>query len=148
MGRVFENSNANWFMLGRAFLYQTVHFCVEPGFLCWTMHFAVRLSFFVSNECYNFEWILGMQVTHLGSNRHFSFLLLINFMYNIFTFYYTPVWKTDRRIMPWQCPSIFPSVRPSVRVFLTFFQHALRYHFQSYYIHLVGGTTCRVSVSS
>ena len=40
--------------------------------------------------------------------------------------------------------SVRPSVHPSVRVFLTFFQHALRYQFETWYIHLVGDTTCRV----
>ena len=44
--------------------------------------------------------------------------------------------------------SVRPSVRPSVRVFRTFFQHALRYQFETWYMHLVGGTTCRVWVSS
>ena len=46
--------------------------------------------------------------------------------------------------MPWQCPS----VRLSVRVFQTFFQHALGYQFETWYIHSVGATTCRVWVSS
>ena len=36
------------------------------------------------------------------------------------------------------------SVRPSVHVFQTFLQHALRYQFETWYIHLVGGPTCRV----
>ena len=45
-------------------------------------------------------------------------------------------------------PSIRPSVRPSVRVFRTFLQHALRYQFETWYIHSVGGTTCRVWVAS
>ena len=63
------------------------------------------------------------------------------------TRFYTPVWKTGR-IMPWQCPSVCPSVRPSVRVFRTFLQHALRYQFETWYIHSVGGTTCRVWVAS
>ena len=53
--------------------------------------------------------------------------------------FYMPVWKTGR-IMPWQCPS--------VRVFQTFLQHALRYQFETWYIHSVGGTTCRVWVAS
>ena len=44
--------------------------------------------------------------------------------------------------------SVRPSVRPSVRVFRTFFQRALRYQFQTWYMHSVGGTTCRVWVSS
>ena len=48
------------------------------------------------------------------------------------------------RIMPWQCQS----VRPSIRVFRTFFQHALRYQFETWYMHSVGGTTCGVWVSS
>ena len=39
-------------------------------------------------------------------------------------------------------------VRPSVRVFRTFFQRALRYQFETWYMHTVGGTTCRVWVSS
>ena len=38
--------------------------------------------------------------------------------------------------------------RPSVRVFRTFFQHALRYQIETWYMHLVGDTTCRVWVSS
>ena len=65
---------------------------------------------------------------------------------NVFHFY-TPVWKTGR-IMPWQCPSVRLSVRPSVRVFRTFLQHALRYQFETWYIHSVGGTTCQVWVAS
>ena len=44
--------------------------------------------------------------------------------------------------------SVRPSVRPSVRVFRTFFQRALRYQFETWYMHSVGGTTCRVWVSS
>ena len=40
------------------------------------------------------------------------------------------------------------SVRPSVCVFRTYLQHALRYQFESWYIHSVGGTTCRVWVAS
>ena len=52
------------------------------------------------------------------------------------------------RIMPWQCPSVRLSVRPSVRVFRTFLPHALRYQFETWYIHSVGDTTCRVWVAS
>ena len=44
--------------------------------------------------------------------------------------------------------SVCPSVRPSVRVFRTFLQHALRYQFETWYMHSVGGTTCRVWVAS
>ena len=44
--------------------------------------------------------------------------------------------------------SVRLSVRPSVRVFRTFFQHALRYQFETWYMHWVGDTTCRVWVSS
>ena len=40
-------------------------------------------------------------------------------------------------------PSVRPSVCPSVRL-----QHALRYQFETWYIHSVGGTTCRVWVAS
>ena len=58
------------------------------------------------------------------------------------------------RIMPGQLrsnsPKMFvcPSVRPSVRVLRTFLQRALRYQFETWYIHSVGGTTCRVWVAS
>ena len=45
-------------------------------------------------------------------------------------------------------PSVRLSVRPSVRVFRTFLQHALRYQFETWYMHSVGGTTCRVWVAS
>ena len=45
-------------------------------------------------------------------------------------------------------PSVRLSVRPSVRVFRTFLQHALRYQFETWYIHSVGGTTYRVWVAS
>ena len=44
--------------------------------------------------------------------------------------------------------SVRPSVRPSVRIFRTFLQHALRYQFETWYMHSVGGTTCRVWVAS
>ena len=44
--------------------------------------------------------------------------------------------------------SVRLSVRPPVWVFRTFFQHALRYQFDTWNRHLVGGTTCRVWVSS
>ena len=42
--------------------------------------------------------------------------------------------------------SVRPSVRLSLsfRVFRTFLQHALRYQFETWYIHSLGGTTCRV----
>ena len=45
-------------------------------------------------------------------------------------------------------PSVHPSIRPSVLVFRTFLQHAMRYQFETWYIHSVGGTTCRVWVAS
>ena len=45
-------------------------------------------------------------------------------------------------------PSVRPSVHLSLLVFWTFFQHALRYQFETWYIHSVGGTTCRVLVAS
>ena len=51
-------------------------------------------------------------------------------------------------VRPSVCPSVCPSVRPSVRVFRTFLQHALRYQFETWYIHSVGGATCRVWVAS
>ena len=51
-------------------------------------------------------------------------------------------------VRPSVCPSVCPSVRPSVRVFRTFLQHALRYQFETWYMHSVGGTTCRVWVAS
>ena len=39
------------------------------------------------------------------------------------------------------------SVCPSVRVFRAFFQYALRYRCETWYIHWVGSTTCRNRVS-
>ena len=51
-----------------------------------------------------------------------------------FTWYFYQMCNTD--------------VRPSVRVFRTFFQNALRYQFETWYIHSVGGTTCWVWVAS
>ena len=43
--------------------------------------------------------------------------------------FYTPVWKMDVLCR-------------------LFFQHALRYQFETWYMHSVGGTTCRVWVST
>ena len=43
--------------------------------------------------------------------------------------------------------SVCPSVCPSVRVFRTFCQHALRYQFETWCMYSVGGTTCRVWVA-
>ena len=63
-------------------------------------------------------------------------------------FYYTPVWKTDVLCRGNVRPSVRLSVLPSVQVFRTFLQHALRYRFETWYIHSVGGTTCRVRVAS
>ena len=65
---------------------------------------------------------------------------------NIFCFY-TPVWKTDVLCRSNVRPSICPDVRLSVHVFRTFLQHALRYQFETWYKHSVGGTTCRVWVA-
>ena len=48
----------------------------------------------------------------------------------------------------WTYYALVMSVCPSIRVFRFFFQHVLRYQFETCYLHLVGGTTCRVSVSS
>ena len=46
------------------------------------------------------------------------------------------------------CLFVCPFVRPSVRVFRTLLQHSLRYQFETWYIHSVGDTTCRVWVAS
>ena len=63
--------------------------------------------------------------------------------------FYTPVWKTDVLCYGNGRPSVRLSVRPSVRPsFPDFFQRALRYQFDTWYMHSVGGTTCRVWVSS
>ena len=62
--------------------------------------------------------------------------------------FYTPVWKTDVLCRGNVRPSVCPSVRPSVRVFRTFLQHALRYQFETWYIHSVDGTTYRVRLAS
>ena len=75
---------------------------------------------------------------------------LLSWPFYCYTFLYARL--KNGRIMPWQCPSVRlsvrPSVRPSVRVFRTFLQHALRYQFETWYIHSVGSTTCRVWVAS
>ena len=47
--------------------------------------------------------------------------------------------------MPWQCLSVCLSIRLSVHVFRTFLQHALRYQFETWYIHSIGGMTCWVA---
>ena len=65
-----------------------------------------------------------------------------------FFFCPTPVWKTDVLCRGNVPPSVCPSARPSLRVFQTFLQHALRYQFETWYIHSVGGTTCGVWVAS
>ena len=96
----------------------------------------------------NLKYISCMTTDILHTHPDWCYLSMCNN-------FYTPVWKTGR-IMPWQCPSVrpsvrpsvCPSVRPSVRVFRTFLQHALRYQFETWYIHSVGGTTCRVWVAS
>ena len=72
---------------------------------------------------------LLLMIFLLGKNKNFQILNL---------FLYARL--KNGRIMLWQCPS----VRPSVRVFRTFFQGALRYQFETWYMHSVGGTTCRV----
>ena len=64
---------------------------------------------------------------------------LVNIECNYNNFYYTPVWKTDVL-----CRG---NVRPSVHVFRMFLQHALRYQFETWYIHSVGGTTCQVWIA-
>ena len=65
-----------------------------------------------------------------------------------FRHFYTPVWKTDVLCRGNVRPSVCPSFRLSVHVFRTFLQHALRYQFETWYIHSVGGRTCRVWVAS
>ena len=71
---------------------------------------------------------------------------LLVFVYkHLFIFIIPPFEKRTYYAM---AMSVRPSVLPSVRVFRTFFQHALRYQFETWYMHSVGGTTCRVWVSS
>ena len=43
---MFDNSNGNLCILGRAFLCRTRHFDSHHAFLCRTMHFAAKLGFF------------------------------------------------------------------------------------------------------
>ena len=76
------------------------------------------------------------------SSRYFSRKLSGQPRYEL-THFYTPVWKTDVLCYG----NVRPSVRPSEFSGL-FFQHALRYQFETWYMHSVGGTTCRVWVSS
>ena len=54
--------------------------------------------------------------------------------------FYTPVWTTDVSYRG----NVRPSVRPSVR---PFFQHALRYQFETRYIHLFSGWHDMLSLS-
>ena len=55
--------------------------------------------------------------------------------------FYTPFEKRTYYAM---AMSVRLSVRPSVRALRTFFQHALRYQFETWYMHSVGGMTYRV----
>ena len=78
---------------------------------------------------------------------------LISFMATVCWFLYARLkngayYAVAMSVRPSVRLSVRPSVHPSVRVFRTFLQHALRYQFETWYIHLVGGTTCRVWVAS
>ena len=58
--------------------------------------------------------------------------------------FYTPVWKMVVLCLG----NVLLSICLSVQVFRPFIQHAFRYQFETWCIHSVGGTTCRVWVSS
>ena len=89
---------------------------------------------------------------YLSWNLNFVNYLLFYMKLLNYLFFIRPFEKRDvlcrGNVRPSVCPSVCPSVRPSVRVFRTFLQHALRYQFETWYIHSVGGTTCRVWVAS
>ena len=108
---------------------------------------------FLQSWPYKSRWIL--QIWYLDgplyTSRH-KFRFFQKSYFQNFGEYFLYARLKNGRIMLWQCPSVCPSVRPSirpsVRVFRTFFQRALRYQFETWYMHSVGGTTCRVWVSS
>ena len=106
----------------------------------------------ISNWCN----ILHFEKERLGINLRLSLKCICSSWYhlqcnkaagNFIVFFYTPVWKTEVLCRGNVRPSVCTSVRPSVRVFRTFLQHALRYQFETWHIHSVGGTTCRVWVA-
>ena len=107
--------------------------------LVMTCHWIVGILKKLKKWCYG-TW---------GNNQYINLQAEIYFEATIFI---RPFEKRDvlcrGNVRPSVCPSVCPSVRPSVRVFQTFLQHALRYQFETWYMHSVGGTTCRVWVAS
>ena len=82
------------------------------------------------------EWLsygsIFMSIHYITTQHDFSFWYFCPF--------YTSIWKTDVLCCG--------NVRPSVRVFSTFFQPDLKYQFENWYMRLVCGTACRVWDSS
>ena len=112
-------------------------------------HFPVQQWWQFHRDGILFQCIHGLvkQYHYIEMTSSFLFQKLISGV-----FFIRPFEKRDvlcrGNVRPSVCPSVCPSVRPSVRVFRTFLQHALRYQFETWYMHTVGGTTCRVWVAS
>ena len=132
-----------------SFLSMNLFVCAEPG-ITFTAHIVkFHPPFCCDPYCCNPPWQLKAVMGWFSVYRSQNVCQ---------TFLYARL--KNGHIMPWQCPSVHlsvcpsvrpsvrlsvcPSVRPSVRVFRTFLEHALRYQFETWYIHSVGGTTCRV----
>ena len=75
-------------------------------------------------------------------------VFLISSLYKCFLHWPIFIRPFEKRTYYAVAMSVGLSVRPSVHVFWTFLQHALRYQFETWYIHSVGSTTYRVWVAS
>ena len=99
----------------------------------------------------NATWHIRRRMARNHTRNAFMWCIMVCYMY-LNVVFIRPFEKRDvlcrGNVRPSVCPSVCPSVRPSVRVFRTFLQHALRYQFETWYMHSVGGTTCRVWVAS
>ena len=121
------------FYLVLGFCYFLALFCVVNLFSCYWFWFVISHS-------------ISLLIRALFLARHIIFGSFFCSVYRIFysfigSSFYTPVWKL----------SYYPvvmSFSPPILVFWTFLQHALRYQFETWYIHSVDGTACRVWVSS
>ena len=129
---------------------------------CLSVRPFVRPSHSVSTKKHRCKWRIFFKFCTqvcLGVpsiNLLFVFSYLIKYAHNSiisdFSIFIRPFEKRDvlcrGNVRPSVRLPVRPSVRPSVRVFRTFLQHALRYQCETWYIHSVGGTTCRVWVAS
>ena len=87
----------------------------------------------------------GRRLTPWHSNWR---LCDFNYLYTVYSVPVVFIRLFEKRSYYAVAMSARPSVRPSVRVFRIFLQHALRSQFETWYIHSVGGTTCRIWVAS